>query len=87
MLDTSMLDTSSPARSEQPADPKRKSATPLANRTRRCIVDTKISPNHRALLDAAMQTTRLTLCASVEMAIEAYHEKLTREREIINRQR
>jgi hypothetical protein len=76
-----------PARSAQPVDPRRKPATPLANRTRRCIVDTKISPRHRAMLDAAMKTTRLTLCASVEMAIEAYLEKITREQEIINRQR
>ena len=73
--------------SEQTPTPrKKKPPFPDALRTRSVTINTKVTRDHRTMLGRAMSATGLTLCAALEKAIEALDEKLTREREILNRQ-
>jgi hypothetical protein len=76
-----MMTTTSPVPSAAVPTP---SAKPKKiHRTRSDSIVTKINPRHRKILDDMIATTRLTLCATMELAIEALHEKHKREQRIL----
>jgi hypothetical protein len=72
-----MTDTSTVSNPVPPVKPKK------VHRTRSDSIVTKINPRHRIILDQMIAHTRLTLCATMELAIEALHEKHQREQKIL----